>query len=193
MLEPRPEVLDFLQTRRSRPWKILSAPYPTHADLKPIIELGLRVPDHGTLEPWRLIVIEGAALQRLADLTVEIGKNLDHIDDERLEKTRRQFAEAGMIVTVVVSPVESPKVPEIEQTLSGGAVCLSLVNAGLASGWGSNWLTGWMAMNRDFLSQGLNLAENEFVAGFIHFGTENTTPPERKRPDAARITTWINE
>ena len=77
--------------------------------------------------------------------------------------------------------------------MSAGCVCLALVNAALAAGWGANWLTGWMARDTGFLAQGLGLAEAEFVAGFIHLGTETVVPPERPRPDVAALTTWVEE
>ena len=100
---------------------------------------------------------------------------------------------ASVVVAVIAAPVEAEKVPEVEQILSAGAVCLALVNAALASGWGANWLTGWMALDRVFLTEGLTLEAHEFVAGFIHLGTETALPPERPRPDLDRITTWVAE
>lgn len=192
MSDPRPEVLDFLQTRRSRPAKTLELPVPTHEELSPILTAAARSPDHGKLEPWRFIVLEGEALQRLAEDVVKRGPQLG-VEGDKLEKARRQFADAGLVVAVVSSPVPSPKVPEIEQILSAGAVCLSMLNAALASGWGANWLTGWMASDRSFLRHGLSLSKSEFVAGFIHIGTERITPPERPRPDVEAITTWVSE
>ncbi|MBL4873396.1 MAG: nitroreductase [Rhodobacteraceae bacterium] len=192
MSDPRPEVLDFLQTRRSRPAKTLELPVPTHAELSPILTAAARSPDHGKLEPWRFIVLEGHALQRLAEDVVKRGPQLG-VEGDKLEKARRQFADAGLVVAVVSSPVPSPKVPEIEQILSAGAVCLSMLNAALASGWGANWLTGWMASDRSFLRHGLSLSKSEFVAGFIHIGTERIAPPERPRPDIQAITTWVSE
>ena len=65
---PNQAVLDFLLTRRSRPAKTLQAPAPTHEELAPILTAAARTPDHGKLEPWRFIVIEGGAMPRLADL-----------------------------------------------------------------------------------------------------------------------------
>lgn len=192
MSDPRPEVLDFLLTRRSRPAKTLTTPVPTRAELAPILTAAARTPDHGKLEPWRFIVLEGAALQRLAEYVVKRGPQLG-VEGEKLEKARRQFADADLVVAVVSAPVVSPKVPEIEQVLSSGAVCLSMLNAALASGWGANWLTGWMATDRAFLRHGLSLSKSEFVAGFIHIGTEKFTPPERPRPDVDTITSWVSE
>jgi nitroreductase len=192
MSDPRPEVLDFLMTRRSRPAKTLVTPIPTHEELSPILTAAARTPDHGKLEPWRFIVLEGDALQRLAEDVTKRGPQLG-VEGDKLEKARRQFADAELVVAVISSPVPSPKVPEIEQILSAGAVCLSMLNAALASGWGANWLTGWMASDRTFLRNGLSLSKSEFVAGFIHIGTERIVPPERPRPDVGAITTWVSE
>ncbi|MEX0970982.1 MAG: nitroreductase family protein [Paracoccaceae bacterium] len=184
------EVLDFLRTRRSRPAKSLGLPVPDEAALAPIFEAGLRVPDHGKLEPWRLIVLQGEALARLAALTEARATEMGHAA-EQIAKSKSQFADAGLVVAVISSPVISEKVPQVEQILSAGAVCLSLLNAAAAAGWGANWLSGWMALDPAFLQQGLELAPDEFVAGFIHIGTERAAPPERPRPDIAAKTSWM--
>ncbi len=187
----RPHVMDFLQTRRSSPAKTLSLPVPGRGQLEPILAAGLRVPDHGKLEPWHLLVLERQALIRLAGLVDRLGP-MRGLTRERVEKTRRQFADAHLAIAVVSAPLPSPKVPASEQQLSAGAVCLSLLNAALASGWGANWLTGWMATDREFLNTGLQLAPSETIAGFIHIGTAPNPTPERPRPDIGAKTTWVN-
>lgn len=191
MPDARPEVLEFLLTRRSRPAKTLKGPGPDRAALMPILTAAARSPDHGKLEPWRFIVLNGVALGRLAELTERLGRERG-LDVDKIEKSRLQFAAAVRVVAVVAAPKAQEKVPEIEQILSAGAVCLSLLNAALASGWGANWLSGWMAHDREFLTKGLDLAADEFVAGFIHIGSETSAPPERPRPDLNLKTTWID-
>ena len=74
--------------------------------------------------------------------------------------------------------------------LSAGAVCLALLNAALAAGWGANWLTGWGAHDAAFRETALGLAPHESVAGFVHIGTETAAPPDRPRPDIDAITDW---
>lgn len=191
MPDPRPDVMDFLLNRRSRPAKTLTGPVPDRVALLPILTAAARTPDHGKLQPWRFIVLEKPALMRLADLVADRAVDL-RLDAEKAEKSRRQFADADLTVAVVSAPVQSEKIPEIEQLLSAGAVCLAMLNAALASGWGANWLTGWMANDRDFLQDGLQLEPHEFVAGFIHIGTEKHIPPERPRPNLDAITTWVS-
>ena len=188
---PNPAALEFLLTRRSRPAKTLTTPAPDRAALDPILTAGLRVPDHGKLEPWRLIVLERAALDRLAQAAgaraVELG-----LDADRAAKGVGQFADSPLCIAVIEVARPTDKVPALEQTYSAGAVCLSLVNAALAAGWGACWLSGWVAHDAGFGRAALGLAEGERVAGFIHIGSETSAPPERPRPDLAARVTWAD-
>ncbi len=184
-----PTVMEFLLARRSRPAKLLRAPAPDGAQLVRLLTAAARVPDHGKLEPWRFVVLHGAACARLArDLdtrAAELG-----LDPEKRAKAVAAFSGSPLIVAVVASPRASEKIPEIEQTLSAGAVCLSLVNAALASGWGACWLTGWAASDSS-VHVALGLSGPEWIAGFIHIGTADTPPPERPRPDIAALITVL--
>lgn len=183
--------LDFLLTRRSRPAKTLRAPVPDRAELETLLTAAARTPDHGKLEPWRFIVLEKAALTRLAGLIPERAKALN-IEPDKLDKAIAQFRDADLAVAVIEAPVISEKIPAIEQTYSAGAVCLSLLNAALAAGWGANWLSGWASHDASFCREGLGLAPHERIAGFIHIGTETNPPPERPRPDLAQKVAWVS-
>lgn len=182
--------LDFLLSRRSRPAKTLVAPPPTRAELIPLLTAAARSPDHGKLEPWRFVVIEKAAMARLAALTEQAGTRLGK-SEEDISKARSQFDLGQLAVVVVEVQKESAKIPAIEQSYSAGAVCLALLNAALASGWGANWLSGWASHDRQFCQQAFALENNERVAGIIHIATQKTVPPERPRPNLSDLTTWI--
>ena len=181
----------FLLTRRSRPAKTLRAPAPDRAALMPILTAAARIPDHGKLEPWRFIVLERGGLDRLAAAAASHADKTGMMADAAA-KGISQFSESPLAVAVVRVPRTTEKVPEIEQILSAGAVCVSLVNAALASGWGACWLTGWPALDHAFAAHALGLQPGEWVAGFVHIGSESTEPPERPRPDVAALVTWID-
>lgn len=191
MPERNQAALDFLLTRRSRPAKTLRAPVPDRTALEVILTAAARTPDHGKMEPWRFIVLEKAALMRLAGLIPARAAALN-IAADKVDKTVAQYRDADLAVAVIATPTLSNKVPEIEQTYSAGAVCLSLLNAALAAGWGANWLSGWASHDAEFCRIGLELADHERIAGLIHIGTETNTPPERPRPDLSKKVTWVS-
>ncbi len=185
----RPEVLDFLATRRSVAAKTMTAPGPSRAGLEEILAAGARVPDHGMLVPFRFVVLEGPARDRVAAAAraaaLEAG-----LGEENAGKAERSAGLGPVVVAVICIPVASPKIPVWEQELSAGAACAALVNAGLAAGWGANWLTGPVARTPAFLHTAFAAPEGAFVAGFVHFGTPTVAPAERERPDLAAITDW---
>lgn len=192
MPHPNPDAMAFLLSRRSRPAKTLRAPAPDRAALGPILTAAARSPDHGKLEPWRFIVLESGALDRLAQLVEHRGAALGH-DADQIAKAASAYRDSPLAVVVVEVQKTSDKIPAIEMSYSAGAVCLALLNAALASGWGANWLSGWASHDRAFAEQGLGLGAHERVAGIIHIGTETSAPPERPRPDLDAITEWVTE
>ncbi|WP_224815565.1 nitroreductase [Hasllibacter sp. MH4015] len=189
-LAPNAEALDFLLTRRSRPPRMMGRRAPDPDTLRILLTAAVRVPDHGKLEPWRFLLLDAPACQRLAALTRTRGAALG-IEAKRIEKDASGFADAPLIAAVISSPKSESLVPEREQYASAAAVCLSLLNASLAAGWGAVWLTGWRATDRPFLTQGLGLFPHESVAGYVHIADEARVPPDRPRPDVDALTTWI--
>lgn len=189
MPDPNPAAMEFLLTRRSRPAKTLGLPVPDRAQLMQMLAAASRSPDHGKLEPWRFVVLQGAALRRLGEHARARAAALG-LDPEQADKGAQQFETGHLAVAVIEVRKPSEKIPALEQTYAVGGVCLALLNAALASGWGANWLSGWPSHDRGFMVAALELQEHERIAGFIHIGTESSTPPDRPRPDLAQIVTW---
>jgi nitroreductase len=182
--------LAFLARRRSRPAKLFSFPVPDRAQLEEILSAATRVPDHGKLEPWRLVVVQGKAFQRLAALAQTRAEELQ-ADAEKIAKGRSQFDLGKLAVVVIASPKPSPKIPEREQLMSAAALCLGIVNAAEAAGWGACWLTGWPAHDPLFAARAFGCEGGETVAGIVHVGTAGEDGPDRPRPDLSRIVTWV--
>ncbi len=166
-------------------------PVPDHAALAPLLEAALRSPDHGKLEPWRLLVLEEPALRRLGDAVGNRAAALG-LDAAQTAKGAINSIPATSPSPSSESPVIAAKVPTIEQTYSTGAVCLALLNAALAAGWGANWLSGWPSHDPVFLQKSLGLSPHERLAGLIHIGTETSVPPERPRPLIEDKVTWVS-
>ena len=183
--------LAALDARRSVPSRLLGAPGPTPEQLLRMLASAVRVPDHGKLAPWRFLRIEGDTRLRLGEALAERARAIDPAaPDAAVEKDRQRFSFAPTIVAVIAHPTPGHKVPEIEQLLSGGAVCFALLQAAQALGFGGQWLTGWAAYDAHVHSL-LGLAAGERILGFIHIGTAREPAAERERPDPdALLTEW---
>lgn len=184
-----PTPFDFLSTRQSYPYKAMTGAVPGRAALTAILTAALRVPDHGKLEPWRLVVLQRPDLARLADLAEARARAMGG-DDQKIAKGRGQFDLGHLVVAVISSPLAAEKVPVWEQALSAGALCMNLVNAAAAAGWGAQWLTGWPALDATFTAQAFGCTGDEQVAGLIHIGAMGNPAPDRPRPDMARKVQW---
>ncbi|MEO1749695.1 MAG: nitroreductase [Pseudomonadota bacterium] len=178
-------VLQFLAQRQSIPLSMFKEPGPDQATLDRLFEIALRVPDHGRLEPWRLIVYRpGDALaigEKLAARAVEMRGQLADAD---LEREKNRLNRAPLAVGVVSAVDESSHIPDWEQFLSAGAVCMNLVSAATAAGFAANWVTGWYSDDAKGRAI-LGLKPNERMAGIVHIGSSDAKIPERPRPAVA--------
>lgn len=187
-----PDAFAFLASRQSHAAKLFKGPVPNRDALLTILRAATRVPDHGKLEPWRLVVLEQGAMPRIADLGEARARALGG-DEVKIAKGRGQYDLGQLAVVVIAAPKASDKVPAIEQTLSAGALCLGIVNAAEAAGWGANWLTGWPAHDAEFAALAFGCVADEWVAGIIHIGTPAPQEaPARPRPDLDRLITWAD-
>ncbi len=191
MPHPNAQAFAFLAHRRSRPAKLFKGAVPDRDQLVTILTAAARVPDHGKLEPWRLIVIERPAMARLADLAEARAQELGG-DTEKIGKGRGQFDLGRLAVVVISQPKPHPKVPPAEQLASAHALCMNILNAAEAAGWGANWLTGWTAHDPVFAARAFGCTADETVAGIVHIGTAAEDGPDRPRPDLARLVTWAD-
>ncbi len=189
MTVAHPSALEFLASRRSLPAKTFKAPVPSREEVMQILQIATRVPDHGKLEPWRLIVVDRKAMAGLADLAEARAKELGG-DEEKITKGRNQYDLGQLAVVVISSPKSVEKVPLSEQILSAGALCMNIVTTATAAGWGACWLSGWPSHDAEFRQRAFGCGEGETVAGIIHIATATVTPPDRPRPDLSKIVTW---
>lgn len=183
------EFLDVLAARRTVPLPQLGEPGPTEAELARLLQIAARVPDHGKLVPWRFLVIEGEARHRAGELIARaFVADEPGADETRIAQERGRLSYAPVVVAVISRVTPHPKIPDWEQVLSAGAVCMNLIVAAKAMGFSATWLTQWFSFDRRVLD-GLGLAPDERIAGFLHIGRPRDIPADRDRPDLSRIVT----
>ena len=181
------EIVDFLSSRVSPPIHELKEPAPGDAEIEQMIRIATRVPDHGRLEPWRFILYRGDVRQKIGELLADLAdKREGPLSEGRRQQEMARFSRAPLVIGVVSSPKDHPKIPQWEMFLSGGAAAMNLVLAANALGYGANWITNWYSDTEEG-RRILGLAPHERVVGFVHIGTFAGSAPERPRPEIARI------
>lgn len=184
---------EYLATRRSIPAFQMGGPGPGTAEIEEMLKLASRVPDHGKLAPWRFIVYRGEERARISGELAKMALAAKpDLSEEMIKVENTRLTRAPVVVAVVSTAAPHFKVPEWEQVMSAGAVCLNLLMAANAHGYASNWLTEWYAFDEKAYPV-LGVQPGEKIAGFIHIGTPQVPPTDRPRPELADIVTWVGE
>lgn len=182
MLNDRSSALSLLQTRRSCRPRDLVAPGPTADELRQILTVAARIPDHGKLHPWRFVHVTAAARGSFEAL-LERAYRIDNPVPGRLElEAIERFArQAPELIVLVSAPAASTRIPLWEQQLSCGAAAMNLLNAAHALGYAGGWVTGWATYSEE-VRRAFASGPDDRIAGFIFIGTPNGPLEERPRP-----------
>lgn len=182
----RRAVLSVVLERRST--AALSEPAPSAEDLDLILRAAATVPDHGSLRPWRLVVVAGDDRTAFAEALARSAAELDpEIADEKLDKTRRKAFVAPLQILIIASPVDSPKVPEWEQVASASCTGFAIALAAHALGYGAMWKSVPFTRGAG-LVEALALGEREQLLGWVNVGTTGPELPARQDPAPAAYT-----
>ncbi len=165
----------------------MHAPGPSADEVQDILSVGLRVPDHGKIAPWRFVIIEGEDQARFGAALADL-YTAEKPDAGKLElQSLRDFATAAPTLIAVLSRVnEARTIPRWEQELSAGAACQNMLLAGHAMGYHGQWLSGWPAYGEGVVDL-LGGEAGDKIAGYLFFGTVDAELSERPRPAVEEI------
>jgi nitroreductase len=184
---------DYLLTRRSVGIAFLRDPGPSEDELQTLLTIATRVPDHGKIAPWRLVVIAGDARKVLGEKLAALAQAKNPtLDEASLEIERGRFLPAPLSIAVISSPQPHPKVPEFEQLLSAGNVAFNLLHGAFALGYAASWVTRWYAFDAQAAAL-IGAREGERIVGFVHIGTATATMEDRPRPALDDVVTVWSE
>lgn len=177
------ELLALLAGRRSSSAATLAAPGPDRTTLHALLQLATHAPDHGKLSPWRFVVLEGEHKRTFVGKLEALAARQENAT--KAQAALAKIANPPLTVAIISKPITG-KIPLWEQQLSAGAVCMNLLLAAHAAGFGANWITDWYAYD-DAACALLGLRDAEQVAGYIHIGTQAEVPKERPRATLADL------
>ncbi len=184
---------DFYSKRRSVLARKMSSKKIPDLDLQKILAAGIRVPDHGALNPWKIKVIAGQKLKLMDEEIIlnEFKRVNPTANEMQLESESKRFQRASTILAVLSTPVEHPKIPEWEMILSSGAVCMNILSCAQSLGYAAQWLTEWYAYNDKVLEYLGGKVGTDKISGFIYLGHKIEEPNERRRPDPNKVISYL--
>jgi nitroreductase len=148
----------------------LTEPGPTHEHLEQIMRAGMRAPDHGRLRPWRFVVLEGSARDKLGNEMARLSlAKFPQSTPEQLDKERRKVLRAPTIV-VVAAKITAGKIPEVEQIGAVAAGVENMILAAQALGYGAMWKTGAPAYDAQTKTM-LGLDAQDPIVAFLYLGS----------------------
>ena len=189
------DIINFFKTRRSTTAKTMIAGHVKEGDLNDILACGIRVPDHGALNPWSLTVIKDNARYRIGKevLVPEFILNNPEATEEEIDFEKNRFLRASAVIAVLFKPVSHSKIPSWEMELSTGAVCSNILFAAQSLGYAAQWLTEWYSYNKKMISAVGGKPETDKLAGFIYIGNKEKEPVERRRPKIENVINYLTE
>ena len=184
---------EFYIKRRSVLARKMSSKTIPDEDLDKILSAGIRVPDHGALNPWKICVIKGNKLKQIDENIIlsEFKKDNPNATEIQLETESKRFQRASVILVVLSTPLEHPKIPIWEMTLSSGAVCMNLLSCAQSLGYAAQWLTEWYAYNNKMIEYLGGRVGIDKISGFIYLGHKVEEPNERRRPDPEKVINYL--
>ena len=182
------DALEAIETRVSA--VRLDATEPNAVDLKRILTSGARAPDHGRLQPWRFVVLEGEAREILGDAMADLKKrHSPGATEEQLESERAKARRAPTVIVVAARINREHKILEIEQMLAVAACAQNMFLAAHALGYGVMWKTGDAAYD-PIVKTTLGLSEDDHIVAFLYIGLPLAKGPLRV-PDIERFVTRL--
>ena len=115
------DALDNILNRNSA--RILKNPAPSNDEMQIVYQAALRAPDHAWLRPSSFIEVKDEGLQKLSNIFESYALTIPNISNVIKEKYKNAPFRAPMIIILVNTFKEHPKVPAIEQKLSTTLTC----------------------------------------------------------------------
>jgi len=168
----------------------LIEPHPSNDEMKIVYEAALRAPDHAWLRPSKFIQVSGKKREELSKIFLKTAKELKgDLTDLQIDKYKKAPFRSPMIVILISTPKDHPKVPAIEQIISTACAGENILLSLNALGYGAIWRTGTFAFNK-VISKYLNLDDSSEVIGYIYTGTstgDNKSIPQLNIDDYVNV------
>jgi len=175
--------LALIHSRQNISPKRLGDPGPDARQIGQILSAAGAAPDHGQLNPWRLIIIASERRHLLGDAFAEALSERDAAATEVQKQEAREKAFRGPFLVLVVArlDLELGDTHPQERIISAGCAIQNMQLAAHAMGFGAGLSSG-KALYSQRLKSLFGLGAHEQPLCFMSVGTVTRRKPARPRP-----------
>ena len=130
----------LLHGRRTVLPKRLGTPGPELLELKQILGAAAAAPDHGTLVPWRFVIVPPPQRGRLADVFAQSLQQAT--PEERGQAREKAFRAPVLMLAIVRLGPGNEEIPAAERILSAGCAFQNMLLSAAVLGYGSALTSG---------------------------------------------------
>jgi nitroreductase len=183
------DILELIHTRHSIS-KVKPDPIPK-VMVEKLLAAAVQAPNHYRVRPWRFVVLQGQARERLGEVMARALKNRKpETLEEVLAVERLKPLRAPLLIAVGVDKPSEPKVLEIENVCAAAAACQNLLLAAHALGLGAKWRTGAAALDPQ-VKAFLGFAPDQPLIAFLYIGYPVGDLSLQERPSYEDRTVWM--
>jgi nitroreductase len=183
------EIIDAIFSRQS----IANLrPDPVPRDLvERLLAAAVQAPNHYRVRPWRFVVLQGQARERLGDVFADVLlANHPGLPEAALDKERAKALRSPLLIAVGVDAPADPRVIETENICATAAAVENILLAAEALGLAAKWRTGDAAYDPR-VKAFLGFEPEQRLISFLYIGYPNVEPAPVDRPSFEDRTTWM--
>jgi nitroreductase len=174
------EAIELLRNRHSA--SKLGAPAPSAEAVDAMLEAAARAPDHGRLQPWRLILIEGDARRSFGEILADsLARRNPLAGEPVLARERVKALRAPSSLLSRRDAIDPGRFRSSSRSSPPAAQLTAFMLAAFAQGFGAFWRTGEAAYD-EAVKGALGVGSEDLIVGFIYVGTDSGDAPSRSRP-----------
>jgi nitroreductase len=184
------DVLDALRTRRSI-GKLQGEV--SDEQIRALIQAAVWAPNHRLTEPWRFVVLRGAARERLGRAWAEVVAERTALQGEERETLLRREAAKPMrapALVVVATRTDADPVVAAEDFAATAAGVQNLLLAAQALGLGAMWRTGELAYAPEIKAH-LALDSSDRIVAVVYVGQPAMEEPKARARENERNVRWL--
>lgn len=158
--------------------------------LRALLELATWAPNHHLTEPWRFIVLAGAARGDVGAAHARwYVRTHPGATSETIAREAARLERAPAVIVAIVHPSSHDPVTRREDRDAVAAAVQNLLLGAHARGLGAIWRTGTMVSEPE-VREALGLDEGDDIVAFVYLGVPVVKPPARSRRSIDDVTEW---